>query len=563
MFELSAMGLNLLTVSSPSVLLALGSHLTFQRKEPTVPEFFGFIAVLQATLCIFWRCVSYLQASGLICFVFTFNLCYLVALCLSIAIYRLFFHPLRKYPGPILGKLSKFHFSYICGTGTSHRYLESLHQKYGDIVRYGPNELSFINPDDVTFIHGAQSFNLRRGPWYDGNPGRAGHNTLVMASTRNVENHKVRRRIWDKAFTANALKSYESRIILLTDRLIQHCELKNGSIIDISGDVDHFSFDIMGDLGFGEDFGMIEGSNKQSLKWAGLLHSYMRMLSIIRPVPWFKELYKWLPIDRERKRNGLDFVRFTAQRFEARYQRGQEAGGDIFEYLLQPDPKSGVQLNKSQVAEEAIVVVVGGSDTSSICMTFAFYYLLMNPDKYRKAQEEVDSLWDGVSELDGQQLVPARAPYLNAIINESLRLAEPDPNGNQRSTPKGGAVINGKFIPEFTQLSIHKWTMQRDERNFTKALEFLPERWIDQEREKYGIRNHNTKAYIPFGAGVYSCVGKPLALLEMRLFLTRFMKKLELQPAPNYDLERYPWEVTSSLTLMKAALPVVVRKRTV
>ncbi|KIX98606.1 uncharacterized protein Z520_05907 [Fonsecaea multimorphosa CBS 102226] len=556
------MGLNLLNVSSGSLLIALGSHFAFRHKEPTVPQFLSFVTALQVILCFLWRTSSDLNDLGLISLVSTFNICYFAGLGSSIAIYRLFFHPLRKYPGPVLGKLSKFHFSYICGTGNSHRYLESLHQKYGDIVRYGPNELSFINPDDVTFIHGAQSFNLRRGPWYDGNPGRAGHNTLVMASTRNVENHKVRRRIWDKAFTANALKSYESRIILLTDRLIKHCEDNSGRIIDISADIDHFSFDIMGDLGFGEDFGMIEGTNEESLKWAGLLHSYMRMLSIIRPVPWFKELYKWLPIDRERKRNGLDFVRFTAKRFEARYQRGQAAGGDIFEYLLQPDPKSGLQLNKSQVAEEAIVVVVGGSDTSSICMTFALYYLLVNPDKYKRAQEEVDSLWDGVSEdLDGQQLVPARAPYLNAIINESLRLAEPDPNGNQRSTPKGGAMVNGMFIPESTQLSIHKWTMQRSERNFTNALEFLPERWIDEEREAHGIRNHNTKAYIPFGAGVYSCVGKPLALLEMRLFLTRFMRKLELEPARNYDLERYPWEVTSSLTLMKAALPVLVRKR--
>ncbi|OAP61728.1 hypothetical protein AYL99_03931 [Fonsecaea erecta] len=557
------MELNLLTVSSGSVLTAFGSHVVFQRKEPTVPLFLSFVAVLQVALCIFWRRNADETSLGLIGFISAFNICYFAALGYSIAIYRLLLHPLREYPGPILGKLSKFHFSYICGTGNSHRYLEALHQRYGDVVRYGPNELSFINPDDVTFIHGAQSFNLRRGPWYDGNPGRAGHNTLVMASTRNVENHKVRRRIWDKAFTANALKSYESRIILLTDRLIKHCEGKDGTVIDVSADVDHFSFDIMGDLGFGEDFGMIEGTNKESLEWAGLLHSYMRMLSIIRPVPWFKELYKWLPIDRERKRSGLDFVRFTAKRFEARYQRGKAAGGDIFEYLLQPDPKTGIQLNKSQVAEEAIVVVVGGSDTSSICMTFAFYYLLTNPDSYKKAQEEVDSLWDGVSELDGQQLVPARAPYLNAVINESLRLAEPDPNGNQRSTPEGGAVVNGKFIPGFTQLSIHKWTMQRDERNFTRASDFLPERWIDEEREKHGICNHNTKAYIPFGAGIYSCVGRPLALLEMRLFLTRFMRRLELKPAPKYDLERYPWEVTSSLTLMKAALPVLVRKRTI
>jgi cytochrome P450 family 628 len=556
------MEFNLLLVSGGSVLVALPSHLVFNRKEPTVPQFFSFIALLQVLLFTLWHRFSQeLKDLGLLKLFLSFNVCYFAAFGSSIAIYRLFLHPLRNYPGPILGKLSKFHFSYICGTGNSHRYLEALHCKYGDIVRYGPNELSFVDPEDVTFLYGAQSFKLHRGPWYDGNPGRAGHNTLVMASTRNVENHKIRRRIWDKAFMASALKSYESRMIQLTDRLIDNCEGEDGGVRDISGDIDHFAFDVMGDLGFGEDFGMIEGRNKESLEWAGLLHSYMRMLSIIRPVPWFKELYKWLPIDRERKRNGLRFVRFTAQRFEARYERGQDAGGDIFAYLLQPDPKTGTKLTKSQVAEESVVVVVGGSDTSSICITFAFYYLLTDSTKYKRLQEEVDSLWDGIGELDGQQLVPSRAPYLNAVINESLRLAEPDPNGNQRATPKDGALINGKYIPEFTQLSIHKWSMQRDERNFSRALEFIPERWIDEEREKLGTLNHNAKAYIPFGAGVYSCVGKPLALLEMRLFITRFMRKLQLEPAPGYDLQQYPFEVTSSLTLTKTPLPVLVKKR--
>lgn len=555
------MELNLWTMSAVSALIALGSHFAFKRNEPTVPQFVGFIAFLHVVLLMLWQSTRHHEGTGLYKLVLLFDLCYFSVLASSIAIYRLSYHPLRKYPGPVLGKLSKFHFSYICGTGNSHRYLEALHRKYGDIVRYGPNELSFINPEDVTFIHGAQSFNIRRGPWYDGNPGRAGHNTLVMASTRNVENHKLRRRIWNRGFTANALKTYESRMIEVTDRLIAHCERRDGSIIDISGDIDNFSFDVVGDLGFGEDFGMIEGTNKESLEWARLLHSYMRMLSVIRPVPWFKELYKWLPIDRQRKKNGLAFVQFTTKQFEARYHRGQEAGGDIFEYLLLPDPKSGTQLSKTQVAEESIVVVVGGADTTSICLTFAFYYLLMNPDKYRRLQEEVDSVWDGTSELDGQQLVPARAPFLNAVINESLRLAEPDPNGNQRSTPKGGAVVNGKFIPGFTQLSIHKWTMQRDERNFTKALDFIPERWIDEERENMDLHNHNIKAYMPFGAGIYSCVGKPLALLEMRLFITRFMRKLELAPAPNYQLEQYPLKVTSALTLVKAPLPVSIRKR--
>lgn len=555
------MDLSLLKIGGTSTLLALAAHLWFKNYEPTVPQFLTFTCALQVVPIALWGVQQNSDRLGSLALASIFNLSFFTVLGTSIGVYRLFTHPLSKYPGPLLGKLSKFHYAYICATGNSHRYLEGLHEKHGDIVRFGPNELSFIGSEDVSYIYGARSLKLRRGPWYDGNPGRAGQNTLVMASTRNVEAHKIRRRIWDKAFTATALESYESRLIHLTDKTIQQCETSPGGIVDISAEVDHFTFDAMGDLGFSSDFGLIERTNKESLEWTHLLHSYMRMAAIIRPVPWFKELYKWLPIDREGKKNAFGFVRFTKKRFEERYKRGEGANGDIFDYLLQPDSKSGTVLTKPQVAEESIVVVIAGSDTSSVSITFVFYYLLLCRDKYKKLQAEIDSVWDGVSELTGQQVVPSRAPYLNAVINESLRLAHPDPNGNQRSTPQEGAMINGKYIPGFTQLGVHKWTMLRRDRNFSRGKEFIPERWIEAERVKLGLENHDTKAWIPFGAGIYSCAGKPLAMLEMRLFLTRFLRRLDIAPKPGFDLEQFPFDVTSTLTLMKVPLPAVVKRR--
>jgi len=209
-----------------------------------------------------------------------------------------------------------------------------------------------------------------------------------------------------------------------------------------------------------------------------------------------------------------------------------------------------------------VIIVTAGSDTTSITLTFAFYYLLRNRDAYARLIDEVDKLWDGQSALMGRMLGPNQAPYLNAVINESLRIAHPDPNGNQRSTPKGGYTFNGKYIPEFTQLSVHKWSMQRDEDNFTKAHDFIPERWLsDEDRTRFEIANHNAKAFMSFGGGLYGCVGKPLALLEMRLFIVGFLRRLEIAPSPDYELDRFTKETGSHLTLVKPSLPILVRKR--
>jgi hypothetical protein len=61
-----------------------------------------------------------------------------------------------------------------------------------------------------------------------------------------------------------------------------------------------------------------------------------------------------------------------------------------------------------------------------------------------------------------------------------------------------------------------------------------------------GPHNHNIKGYIPFGALAFSvCVRETLALLEIRLFITPFIRKLGLTPSLNFDLEQYPFAIKS------------------
>jgi hypothetical protein len=76
--------------------------------------------------------------------------------------------------------------------------------------------------------------------------------------------------------------------------------------------------------------------------------------------------------------------------------------------------------------------------------------------------------------------------------------------------------------------------------------EFILERWLDDEREGFGPHNHKIKGYIPFGALAFTvCVRKLLALLEIRLFITPFMRKLGMTPSLNFDLEQYPFVIKS------------------
>jgi cytochrome P450 len=72
-------------------------------------------------------------------------------------------------------------------------------------------------------------------------------------------------------------------------------------------------------------------------------------------------------------------------------------------------------------------------------------------------------------------------PYLDAVIKEGLRCFPPIPMSFPRYVPTGGRSIDGVWIPEGTIVSCQPYTVHKDERVFPRALEFVPERWLETE----------------------------------------------------------------------------------
>jgi hypothetical protein len=80
---------------------------------------------------------------------------YLCSLGFSITVYRLSpFHPLAKYPGPILARISRLWAVYGVIRGKQHMDSHELFLRYGDVVRTGPNHLIMRNASAIPAIHG-------------------------------------------------------------------------------------------------------------------------------------------------------------------------------------------------------------------------------------------------------------------------------------------------------------------------------------------------------------------------------------------------------------------------
>ena len=135
------------------------------------------------------------------------------------SIYRLTLHPLSKYPGPFLAKLTDLYAVYHAYTGDLHLDMWKCHQIYGSSVRYGPNKVIFNTNTALETIY-SRSANIKKARSY--RAFKTIRSTQDMLSTQDKADHSRKRRVISQAFSISALKSFEIHIIRLVGTFIGH-----------------------------------------------------------------------------------------------------------------------------------------------------------------------------------------------------------------------------------------------------------------------------------------------------------------------------------------------------
>ncbi|THH32439.1 hypothetical protein EUX98_g1780 [Antrodiella citrinella] len=217
------------------------------------------------------------------------------------------------------------------------------------------------------------------------------------------------------------------------------------------------------------------------------------------------------------------------------------------------------------VVAEASLVIAAGSDTTSLALSNILYLLMRYPQAYKRLQEEVDKFYPhGENALDSA--FHPEMMFLEAVINEALRLYPVVPSGVQRFVEREGAMISSSYIPPGTSVRVHTWSVQRDPRNFFPSPnEFWPERWLIAEKPSLHADVtpfiHNPNAFIPFSFGPANCVGKSLALKEMRTVLCHLLQQVDIRFAKGFDPTQWDDHLEDCLTLEVGKLPVVITPR--
>ncbi|PWY78383.1 cytochrome P450 [Aspergillus heteromorphus CBS 117.55] len=455
-------------------------------------------------------------------------------------IWNLFLHPLHHIPGPktwiafpLLRRLSEVR-------GLLERDLRAFHATYGEAVRYGPAEVSFITAQAWKDIygHGHQQFQKVLN---------SASNPKDIISANNAD-HTRHRRALAHAFSAKGLQAQEPVLIAYVDKLISrlHDVAESRLPVDMVKWYNLTTFDLIGDLAYGEPFGGLDSS--QYHHWVSTIFQSVRALSFIKLkdvyplvfwilVPWFP---KGLQEAREKQ---LQHSTETVQkRLQSKVDRGH---ADFMQSMLRHRGEKD-ELTDEELEANANILIIAGSETTATLLSGLTFWLLRSPECLEKVVQEVRSTLETEDDITFNN-VSSKLPYMLACIEEGLRMYPPVPTGLLRWTPSWPVEISGVQVAPHSNVCVNQYSAYLSPTNFHKPERFIPERWLPEAKTDPSSPFFDDQRNVlqPFSIGPRNCIGKNLAYAEMRVMLARVLWNFDLELAP----ESATWSEQKTYTL--------------
>ena len=295
-------------------------------------------------------------------------------------------------------------------------------------------------------------------------PGENGIHSILSASNAD---HARYRRLLSHAFSESALREQEYLPLAYIDLLIRRLREvvassgDKGAVVDIVKWLNFTTFDIVGDLALGESFSCLEKSEYHG--WVSILFSQFKSAGIFISLRFFgldKPLRMVLPKSLLRKR--AEHAQYSKDRIYRRLDQGKHGPdaqrNDFMAYVLRYNDEKGMTV--PEIEQTFRVLVVAGSETTGTALSGILDNLLQSPDMMEKLAKEIRQSFQNASDICANQV--GKLPYLNAVIEEGLRLCPPVPLGLPRVVPAGGATVAGQWLPGGVSQIIHYPLMIED-----------------------------------------------------------------------------------------------------
>ncbi|KAJ5257984.1 hypothetical protein N7524_009540 [Penicillium chrysogenum] len=422
---------------------------------------------------------------------------------IGLPVYNVYLHPLAKYPGPKSMAATRLPYIRMILGGRFPQRIKALHQQYGDVVRIAPDELSFIDGAAWKPIYGTRVGHDQKPKdhrFYAPTPGEAP--SIIVSD--DADHSRFRR------FQESIIKGY---IDLLMQRL--HENIDSGTnAVDMVAWYNFTTFDIIGDLAFGEPFDCLKNSVYH--QWVSIIFSslkYGAYANVSRRLPGSKYILPYITPRHVLSQRSAHLA-LTKKKVQRRIGRSNERPDFFGNILKHQSTEKGFSI--PEMITNGSTFIIAGSETTATVLSGVTYLLLRNPRVLVKLQDEIRSEFTKEEEITLESC--NKLEYCPA---SSLRLFD---FGLPRIVDAQGDMIAGNWVPGGTVVSVPHLAASHSPANFAGAEQFIPERYLGSPR----FANDSKTAAQPFSFGPRNCIGRNLAYVEMRIILARMV---------NFDME--------------------------
>ena len=328
--------------------------------------------------------------------------------------------------------------------------MAALHERYGDVVRVSPNGLSFIHPDAWQDIYARKPGQLP----FSKDVLRYSKDLCIDGAqeilTANEADHSRLRGVLAHGFSERSIREQEplvhKNVELLMRRLREriHDSVVAGKV-DMSCWLNWTTFDVIGDLAFGEPFGCLQQGEYHP--WVSLIFQSVRGVSImgsVKQFPWLNRVFQSLLLHTSLMQKLYDHQRLGIEKIDRRLRSGSDRN-DFLNIILR-HCGTEKEMSVGEIYSNANLIIMAGSETSATAMAGCLYFLALHSDVLHRLRDEIRARFAREKDITFETV--AGLTYLTAVLDESMRMYPAQPIFTPRIAPSGGAVVAGHFVPE-------------------------------------------------------------------------------------------------------------------
>lgn len=361
-----------------------------------------------------------------------------------------------------------------------------------------------------------------------------------MIATVSSDLHRARRSAASSYFSAGHVRKYEPMVLAHVSKLIARLRKcgRNKEIVDLANAYRCLTLDVVTSFSVPEPRAMLE-LDDFGKGFNGLMRDFSKIITLHRHFNFVLPLMELIPdwLGSVMDSTGafqqlldwrMSFVKAAQQAINRKGIPPRNQEPSILDALYTAPEVAQKDKVLKYFVEEATNITGAGTETTASTLGLLTYYVLANQDIRDQLLEELSGVPIDTAELLYSRQIE-KMPYLQACINEALRLSNPVTGRLPRFNPRAPTTYTTPdnkttyILPPNTVMSMSMPDMHFNASIFPSPKTFQPSRWIDSSPEHLKEMH---RYFVPFSKGSRSCLGIEVAKMELLLTAGNVFRQL-------------------------------------